>query len=99
MPGAIPPATGVVKNASSTWLNGRPLLADLTRRLHRRIRLELPQGVRRPAAREALQRLAACLHQHDYQPRKRLLDQHRTRPLRNEAEAQRSMTRVRGGSP
>src|SRR5262245_36504516 len=28
-PGAISPATGVVKNANSTWLNGRPLGRDL----------------------------------------------------------------------
>ena len=27
MPGAISPATGLVKNANSTWLNGRPLAA------------------------------------------------------------------------
>src|SRR5262245_48338148 len=25
MPGTISPATGLVKNANSTWLNGRPL--------------------------------------------------------------------------
>ena len=33
MPGAISPATGLVKNANSTWLNGRPLQVDLERRL------------------------------------------------------------------
>jgi fructokinase len=39
MPGAISPATGLVKNANSTWLNGRPLAEDLTARLARPIRL------------------------------------------------------------
>ena len=29
MPGAISPATSLVKNANSTWLNGRPLARDL----------------------------------------------------------------------
>ncbi len=28
-PGAISPTTGLIKNANSTWLNGRPLLKDL----------------------------------------------------------------------
>ena len=40
IPGAISPATGLVKNANSTWLNGRPLHADLERRLGRPVRLE-----------------------------------------------------------
>jgi fructokinase len=39
MPGAISPATGLVKNANSTWLIGRPLHADLARRLRREVRL------------------------------------------------------------
>jgi fructokinase len=39
MPGAISPATGLVKNANSTWLNGRPLAADLSRALGRPARL------------------------------------------------------------
>lgn len=39
MPGTISPATGRVKNANSTWLNGRPLHEDLERRLGRRVRL------------------------------------------------------------
>jgi fructokinase len=39
MPGAISPATGVVKNANSTWLNGRPLREDLEAQLGREIRL------------------------------------------------------------
>ena len=38
-PGAISPATGLVKNANSTRLNGRPLRADLERRLGREVRL------------------------------------------------------------
>lgn len=40
MPGAISPATGRVKNANSTWLNGQPLIEDLERRLAREVRLE-----------------------------------------------------------
>ena len=39
MPGALSPATGRVKNANSTWLNGRPLREDLERRLGRPVRL------------------------------------------------------------
>jgi fructokinase len=39
MPGAISPATGFVKNANSTWLNGRPLRIDLERALAREVRL------------------------------------------------------------
>ncbi len=38
MPGAISPATGLVKNANSTWLIGRRLDADLGGRLGRPIR-------------------------------------------------------------
>jgi fructokinase len=38
-PGAISPATGTIKNANSTWLNGRPLREDLERRLRREVRL------------------------------------------------------------
>jgi fructokinase len=38
-PGAISPATGLVKNANSTWLNGRPLSVDLERALSRPVRL------------------------------------------------------------
>ena len=40
MPGAISPATGRVKNANSTWLNGRPFDADLAAALARPIRVE-----------------------------------------------------------
>ena len=39
IPGAISPATGVVKNANSTWLNGRKLAQDLSCRLGRPVRL------------------------------------------------------------
>ncbi|HVH76967.1 MAG TPA: ROK family protein [Stellaceae bacterium] len=39
MPGAISPATGLVKNANSTWLNGRPAGRDLERALGRAVRL------------------------------------------------------------
>src|SRR5258708_18323400 len=39
MPGTISPATGLVKNANSTWLNGRLFHADLSRTLGRPLRL------------------------------------------------------------
>jgi fructokinase len=39
MPGAISPATGLVKNANSVWLNGQPLDNDLSVRLDREVRL------------------------------------------------------------
>lgn len=39
MPGAISPASGLVKNANSTWLNGRPLRQDVETRLARPVRL------------------------------------------------------------
>jgi len=38
MPGALSPATGLVKNANSTWLNGRALSQDLETRLERPLR-------------------------------------------------------------
>jgi fructokinase len=38
MPGTISPATGLVKNANSTWLNARPLADDLPRLLERPVR-------------------------------------------------------------
>jgi fructokinase len=38
-PGALSPATGLIKNANSTWLNGRPLKADLERALGRAVRV------------------------------------------------------------
>ena len=39
IPGTIVPRTGLVKNANSTWLNGRPLGRDLEHRLGRPVRL------------------------------------------------------------
>ncbi len=38
MPGTLSPATGLVKNANSTWLNGRPLNHDLQTLLDRPLR-------------------------------------------------------------
>lgn len=38
-PGAVEPSTGLMKNCNSTWLNGRPLLADLIGRLGDRVRI------------------------------------------------------------
>ena len=38
MPGAVSPASGLVKNANSVWLNGRPLQRDLATRLPRPLR-------------------------------------------------------------
>ncbi len=39
IPGSISPYTGVVKNANSTWLNGKPFDRDLSQRLQREVRL------------------------------------------------------------
>jgi fructokinase len=39
IPGTISPATGLVKNANSTWMNGRPMDEDLAARLERPVRL------------------------------------------------------------
>ena len=39
IPGTISASTGLVKNANSTWLIGRPLQQDLEHRLRRRIRV------------------------------------------------------------
>lgn len=39
-PGAISPATGLMKNANSTWLNGQPVLRDLEAVTRRRVRIE-----------------------------------------------------------
>jgi fructokinase len=39
IPGAVSPATGLVKNANSTWLIGRPLDRDLAQALGRPVRL------------------------------------------------------------
>ena len=38
IPGTSSPATGLVKNSNSTWLNGRPLVEDVSRLLDRPIR-------------------------------------------------------------
>lgn len=39
IPGAVSPSTGLVKNANSTWLIGKPLVHDLETRLERPIRV------------------------------------------------------------
>lgn len=39
IPGVVTRATGLVKNANSTWLIGRPLQADLEARLERMVRI------------------------------------------------------------
>jgi fructokinase len=39
IPGSLSPATGLVRNANSTWLNGKPLARDLGARLGRDVRL------------------------------------------------------------
>ena len=38
IPGVVSRTTGLVKNANSTWLNGRPLITDLETRLSRPVR-------------------------------------------------------------
>ena len=40
IPGALSHVTGLVKNANSTWLNGKPLKQDLEKALGREVRLE-----------------------------------------------------------
>jgi len=40
MPGSLSPATGLVRNANSHWLNGHPFAADLGARLERPLRIE-----------------------------------------------------------
>ena len=39
MPGSISPSSGLVQNANSTWLNGRPLASDLERAIARPLRI------------------------------------------------------------
>lgn len=39
IPGAISPASGLVKNANSVWLNGKPLAGDMERALGRAVRI------------------------------------------------------------
>ncbi|GAB1341795.1 ROK family protein [Gemmatimonas sp.] len=40
IPGVVVPETGLVKNANSTWLIGRPLKTDLERQLNREVRIQ-----------------------------------------------------------
>jgi fructokinase len=40
LPGSVDPRTGIAKGASSTWLNGKPVLRDLEEALGREIRAE-----------------------------------------------------------
>src|SRR3954471_7428574 len=39
LPGAESPVTGLIKNANSTWLIGRPLREDLSKALDRPVRV------------------------------------------------------------
>ena len=39
IPGAVSPASRLIKNANSTWLNGQPFQEDLERSLHRPVRM------------------------------------------------------------
>ncbi len=39
IPGTISPATGLIKNANSTWLIGRPFDKDLAKAMNRKVRL------------------------------------------------------------
>ena len=40
IPGAVSPATGLIKNANSTWLIGNPLDKDLSHELEREVRVQ-----------------------------------------------------------
>lgn len=40
IPGTLSPVTGKVKNANSTWLNGQPFDADLSKLLKREVKME-----------------------------------------------------------
>ncbi|MCQ8242348.1 ROK family protein [Rhizosaccharibacter radicis] len=40
IPGAVSPDTGLVKNANSVWLNGRPFARDLSEAMSREVRVE-----------------------------------------------------------
>jgi len=40
IPGSLSPATGLIRNANSTWINGKPLDRDLRDALGREVRLE-----------------------------------------------------------
>jgi fructokinase len=39
VPGSISPRSGLIRNANSTWLNGRPFLGDLQSAMARKVRL------------------------------------------------------------
>ena len=39
MPGSLSPLTGLVRNANSMWLNGKPFLEDLKATLERPVRI------------------------------------------------------------
>src|SRR5262245_36952592 len=39
IPGSISPATGLIRNGNSTWLNGQPLQQDIEARLRRPVRI------------------------------------------------------------
>ena len=45
MPGAVSPATGLIKNANSVWLNGRPFVRDIERALNRIVRVAKSVGI------------------------------------------------------
>ena len=40
IPGAVSPESGLVKNANSVWLNGRPFARDLSAAMERQVRVE-----------------------------------------------------------
>lgn len=40
IPGSISPVTGLVRNANSIWLNGKPLKEDMERLLNRKVRVQ-----------------------------------------------------------
>lgn len=40
IPGAIIPETGLIKNSSSTWMNGQPFQKDMSKALGREVRME-----------------------------------------------------------
>lgn len=40
IPGTISPSTGLVRNSNSVWMNGMPLLEDLTNALDREVRIQ-----------------------------------------------------------
>ena len=39
-PGSLSPATGLLRNSNSTWMNGKPLSQDLQERMGRKVRFE-----------------------------------------------------------